>query len=103
MSSEGTCFENLLGKRGGERILQNNLLPFLLIKNSVHLILILYLHEKFEKTQVISVMSMGQAGPQVPSQWCSEVMQYHAIRHILFSSVFTYLNVSPVKKKSALT
>lgn len=81
MSSEGTRFENLVGKKEGERILPKNLLPFRPVKNSMHLILVLYLHEKSEKSQMISIMSMGQAGPHSYVM----VVQYYAIRCILFS------------------
>lgn len=42
MSSEGTCFENLAGKRKGERILPKTLSPFLPIKNSMHYINYVY-------------------------------------------------------------
>lgn len=102
MSSKVTCFENLVGKRERERILPKTL-SFLPIKNSMHSIMSLYLHEKFEKGQMISVTPMGHAGPQLCHSGAQKVVHYYAVRCILFSLVFTYLNVSPFKKKSVLT
>lgn len=65
----------------------------------MHSVLILYLHDKFEKIHMTSIMSMGQADPQ---NYITVVLRgnaYYAIGCNLFSSFFTYLNVSLCLKR----